>query len=48
MFAEHNTHYEKLILIYATEHNNSTVHVVTKQHMDVLKYHTHKNILLTN
>lgn len=36
MFAEHNTHYEKLILIYTTEHNNSTVHVVKKQHMDVL------------
>jgi len=28
MFAEHNIHYEKLILIYITEHNKSTVHVV--------------------
>jgi len=37
MFAEHNTQrYEKLILIYVTEHNNSTLHEVKKQHMDVL------------
>jgi hypothetical protein len=36
MFAAYNTQYEKLILIYTTECNNNTVHVVKKLHMDVL------------
>ena len=49
MFAEHNTHYENFIIIYITEHNNCTLHVVKKQHMDVQishkqKYSTHQLI----